>query len=121
MFDFHALRHQFISNLARGRVHVKEAQQLARHSTITLTMDCYTHLGIVDLTSALDALPALPTMTAPATEAAELPATGTDGKPAEFGSLVLRAQGRAQETVPLCPVVSLSDTMKPALAERPKA
>src|SRR5581483_5553721 len=35
--DFHALRHTFISNLARGGVHPKVAQQLARHSTITLT------------------------------------------------------------------------------------
>ncbi len=36
-----------------------EAQTLARHSTITLTMDRYTHLALADLTSALDRLPAL--------------------------------------------------------------
>lgn len=59
MFDFHALRHQFISNLARGGAHPKEAQALARHSTITLTMDRYTHLGIMDLTAALERLPAI--------------------------------------------------------------
>jgi integrase len=59
VFDFHALRHQFISNLARGGVHPKEAQALARHSTITLTMDRYTHLALADLTSALDRLPAI--------------------------------------------------------------
>jgi integrase len=59
VFDFHALRHQFISNLARGGVHPKEARTLARHSTITLTMDRYTHLALADLTSALDRLPAL--------------------------------------------------------------
>ncbi len=47
VFAFHALRHQFISNLARGGVHPKEAQLLARHSTISLTMDRYTHLGAV--------------------------------------------------------------------------
>ena len=41
--DFHALRHTFITNLARGGVHPKTAQALARHSTITLTMDRYTH------------------------------------------------------------------------------
>ncbi len=35
--DFHGLRRTFISNLARGGVHPKVAQQLARHSTITLT------------------------------------------------------------------------------------
>ena len=59
VFDFHSLRHQFISDLARGGVHPKEAQTLARLSTITLTMDRYTHVGIVDLISALDRLPAI--------------------------------------------------------------
>jgi len=78
VFDFHSLRHQFISTLARSGAHPKEAQALARHSTITLTMDRYTHLGIVDLTSALDRLPAIPTTT-PSNEAAEQRATGTDG------------------------------------------
>ena len=42
-FDFHALRHSFISNLASEDVHPKIAQQLARHCTIGLTMDRYTH------------------------------------------------------------------------------
>jgi hypothetical protein len=37
--DFHALRHTYISNLASAGVHPKIAQALARHSTITLTMD----------------------------------------------------------------------------------
>jgi hypothetical protein len=37
--DLYALRHTFISNLAAGGVHPKTAQGLARHSTITLTMD----------------------------------------------------------------------------------
>ena len=111
VFDFHALRHQFITNLARGKVHPKDAQALARHSSITLTMDTYTHLGIREFAGALDALPALPTMGGPASEAAELRATGTDGgrAPDFFGdppkSLV--AQGVAQESVLSCPVVSL--------------
>ncbi len=78
VFDFHALRHQFISTLARGGAHPKEAQALARHSTITLTMDRYTHLGIMDLTSALDRLPTIPTSD-PDKEAAVQRATGTDG------------------------------------------
>ena len=39
MADFHALRHTFVSNLANSKM----AQPLARHSTITLTMDRYTH------------------------------------------------------------------------------
>ena len=71
-FDFHALRHQLISMLAAAGVHPKTAQELARHSTITLTMDHYTHVGIRDLSSALDTLPSL----TPAREAHA--ATGTD-------------------------------------------
>ena len=57
LFDFHALRHQFISGLAAAGVHPKTAQQLARHSTITLTMDNYTHVFRGDLDKAVDALP----------------------------------------------------------------
>jgi integrase len=74
--DFHALRHTFISNLASGGVHPKTAQRLARHSTITLTMDRYTHLRRDDLAAALDVLPNL---SGPLRQAAM--ATGTDGKP----------------------------------------
>ena len=39
VLDFHALRHTFISNLARAGVHPRNAQALARHSTIDLTMN----------------------------------------------------------------------------------
>jgi integrase len=56
-FDFHAVRGQFISMLAASGVHPKVAQILARHSTITLTMDYYTHLDVLDVTAALDKLP----------------------------------------------------------------
>ncbi len=57
--DFHALRHTFITRLARAGIHPKVAQTLARHSTITLTMDTYTHSPTGDETSALAALPLL--------------------------------------------------------------
>ena len=57
--DFHALRHTFIINLAQGGIHPKTAQALARHSTITLTMDRYTHSLQEDQTRALDVLPDL--------------------------------------------------------------
>src|SRR5262249_2608782 len=57
--DFHALRHTFISNLAAGGVHPKTAQVLARHSTITLTMDRYSHIGRAADAQALNALPNL--------------------------------------------------------------
>ena len=59
VFDFHALRHQFISNLAESDVHPKIAQQLARHSTITLTMDRYTHSQDQRILEALEQMPAV--------------------------------------------------------------
>ena len=73
--DFHSLRHTFITNLCIGGVHPKTAQALARHSTITLTMDRYTHLTRADLTGALDALPDLNVPVA-----TKAKATGTDGE-----------------------------------------
>ena len=79
VFDFHALRHQFISSLAAAGVHPKVAQILARHSTITLTMDRYTHLGLFDQTAALEKLPQLP-MGKNGAKAEPLAATGTDNK-----------------------------------------
>ncbi|MBU1984864.1 MAG: tyrosine-type recombinase/integrase [Planctomycetota bacterium] len=59
VLDFHALRHTFISNLVRGGVNPKVAQELARHSTITLTMDRYSHTVMGELLAALDVLPDL--------------------------------------------------------------
>ncbi len=54
--DFHCLRHSFISRLARADVHPRTAQDLARHSNITLTMSVYTHVGRGQLSAALDRL-----------------------------------------------------------------
>jgi integrase len=66
VFDFRALRHQFISNLAAGRVHSKIAQVLARHSTITLTMDHYTtHFEVHDQAAALEKASGTPNWTRP--------------------------------------------------------
>ncbi len=59
--DFHALRHTFVTNLARGKVHPKIAQALARHSTITLTMDRYSHTDLGEQADALKGLPSVPT------------------------------------------------------------
>ena len=77
--DFHALRHSFVSALAMGGVNPKTAQILARHSTIGLTLDRYTHLGRGDAAKGLSALPDL-TPTKPESEAQELRKTGTDDK-----------------------------------------
>jgi len=57
--DCHSLRHTFITNLAAGGVHPKIAQALARHSTITLTMDRYGHTVLGEQATALNALPDL--------------------------------------------------------------
>ena len=55
--DFHALRHTYISRLVRSSANIKVAQELARHSTPTLTLGRYAHVQLVDQTQALDALP----------------------------------------------------------------
>lgn len=70
--DFHAFRHTYISNLVSGGVHPKTAQELARHQTMALTMERYTHVYRGQLSQALSVLPSL---ALPAADAA----TGTDG------------------------------------------
>ena len=40
--DFHALRYSYITNMIAAGVDPKTVQELARHSTITLTIDRYT-------------------------------------------------------------------------------
>lgn len=57
--DFHSLRHTMITRLARSGVHPKVAQELARHSTITLTMDVYSHVAPEEQVRAVEGLPGL--------------------------------------------------------------
>ena len=52
-----ALRHTFITRLARSGVVPAVAKSLARHSGLVLTMDHYTHTLIGDERAALDRLP----------------------------------------------------------------
>jgi integrase len=73
--DFHALRHSFITSLVMGGVNPKEAQSLARHSVIGLTLDRYTHQYAGNLTAALNVLPDL---SSPTPKAGKM--TGTDGR-----------------------------------------
>jgi integrase len=80
VFDFHSLRHQYISNLASAGVHPKIAQTLARHSTITLTLDRYTHMGLVDLAASVNSLPCF-VPEVPEAEKRAMRATGTDQRP----------------------------------------
>jgi hypothetical protein len=71
-FDFHALRSQFGTDLARSNVPLSTAQKLLRHTAPRLTARHYTHLGVVDLDSAVQQLP----------QAVFIPmqATGTHGR-----------------------------------------
>jgi len=66
----------------------KIAQTLARHSDVRLTLGVYTHLGLHDQTAAIAALPPPPSGgEKPATGAAELRATGTEGRSDEHFSV----------------------------------
>ena len=69
------LRHKFVTDLAASGVHPKLAKELARHSTITLTMDRYAHVGLLDMNAALKSLPGIPNRPA---ESGRAVATGTD-------------------------------------------
>lgn len=57
--DFHALRHTFVTRLVKSGVSPKDAQTLARHSTITLTMDRYTHVEREASAKALGMVPGI--------------------------------------------------------------
>ncbi len=87
VLDFHGTRHTYVSAIVAGGASVKTCQELARHSTPTLTIGRYSHARLHDLTAALDALPDL-TPPATTTTANVIAATGTDGETAE----VLRGQ-----------------------------
>ena len=71
VFDFHGLRHSFVSNLKHAPSRV--AQSLARHKTSAMT-DRYTHVRLNDERAALEMLPDLTAK--PTDEQAR--ATGTD-------------------------------------------
>ena len=75
--DFHSFRHRFVTELVRAGVAPKDAKELARHSTITLTMDHYSHVGVKDTATAVGKL-TMPT-TRPDPGPSTLKATGTDG------------------------------------------
>ena len=53
-FDFHSLRHSYITAFSLAGVHPKEAQECARHSNIGLTMNYYTHLEQMQLAQAVE-------------------------------------------------------------------
>ena len=99
VFDFHALRHQFGSNLAAAGVRPHVAKSLMRHSTITLTMDSYTHTFVEDERTALESLPTID-------GTGEQRATGTDGTPAENPCAPLAHTGAGHDLA--CPPMAPS-------------
>jgi integrase len=57
--DFHALRHSFISNLWDAEATPPQAQRLARHSDIRLTMK-YSHVDTEAVDAVIQRMPSLP-------------------------------------------------------------
>ena len=114
--DFHSLRHTFISNLVTGGVHPKVAQQLARHSTITLTMDRYSHLGLIDMTAGLESLP---TIAAP--EATAMRATGTTDDTANLScTKSCNAPAEISRSQPKSPVLLATQTISGQKRKNPQ-
>ncbi len=99
VLDFHALRHTCGTWLSAAGVHPKLIQRIMRHSTITLTMDRYTHAFKADEAAAVAKLPTLDnesqrvTATGTYDAAPVSPATSADGI-ASAG----RISGRATDT-----------------------
>jgi len=105
VFDFHGFRHDYISGIVASGASVRVAQELARHSTPTLTIGRYSHVRLHDLRAAVPSVPGAISTTPP--ESMALRATGTcdsalhgcnklDAKPCE--SMRPRAMG-AHEAV----------------------
>ncbi len=79
--DFHALRHSFITGLAKAGVAPKVAMDLARHVDVNLTLRHYSHTIVEDRAQAIAHLPDLAPKTT--TEAEQARATGTDDQTAD--------------------------------------
>jgi integrase len=87
--DFHALRHSYITLLQQMRATAKQAQTLARHSDVNLTLRRYTHASLAELGEAVGVLRFLVTPdTTPALPASDCRGTvlvpRTSG-PSDFG------------------------------------
>ena len=97
--DFHSTRHTYISGIVATGASVKTAQELARHSTPSLTIGRYSHTRLHDIKGALDALPTWSEQSEPVA----LQATGTDAAAASNPRLSAQrvAQQSERETVPI--------------------
>ncbi len=82
-YDFHSLRHSYVTLLIKSGASVKVCQELARHADPKLTMNVYTHLGVHDLARGLQGL------------AHVLPTTGvSSGLNGTDGTVVISSPGR---------------------------
>jgi len=90
--DFHSLRHTFASVLDKAKLTLKERQTLLRHSTIALTMDIYTHIGLHDERQGIDKMPSLPSISGNRAEDSEsaMLKTGTDGFPIQADKIAYK-------------------------------
>jgi integrase len=55
-YDFHCLRHTYVTMLIKSGANVKVCQELARHSDPKLTMNLHTHLTVHDMSQGLEGL-----------------------------------------------------------------
>ena len=78
--DFHSLRHRFVTELVKAGVMPKDAKELARHSTITLTMDRYAHATLEGTAAALGKLASPRVAPGVAAPAHECPLLTTGGE-----------------------------------------
>ena len=91
--DLHALRHTFVTTLAKSGVHPSTAQALARHSDINLTMSRYTHSVLESQAEALERMPSLPAPGETTRKTAAVGSGAPDGLP-EDADLSRRSAGR---------------------------
>jgi len=85
-YDFHALRHQFISDLAKAGVSLRVAQELARHSKPELTANVYTHLSAKDTVAEVEKLASVPTGKPKVEEILPAADFGSPPGPSTFGN-----------------------------------
>ncbi len=58
-YDFHGLRHCYVSQIVQTGASVKDAMELARHSDADLTFNRYAHTRLEELSKVVDKLPDL--------------------------------------------------------------
>jgi len=78
VLDVHAMRTSFCTLLSKGGVPLRTAQAAMRHKDPKLTANDYTDPRLLDVHSALDALPRLPLDSSPIKNTQTMRATGTD-------------------------------------------